>query len=152
MPRLEANTHPELYAAPPPFATCAQPSVAHLCRMGCPIDDDNGDIVPANFYIGEFEQLVMLAMLQLGSGCNALSLRELLSDVAGRRVSRGALYRTLDRLDGKGFIAWLLERGTPERGGHPRRLFRVTARGVAALRASRHALLTLWTGLESVLD
>jgi DNA-binding PadR family transcriptional regulator len=115
------------------------------------VDADNGDFVPHNVIIGEFEQLVLLVMLRLGGGAHALAVREGLSEAVGRRVGRGTLYRTLERLEEKGYVRWKLESGTPERGGHPRRLFMVTARGIAALRASRHTLLELWAGLEDVL-
>jgi DNA-binding PadR family transcriptional regulator len=102
-------------------------------------------------FIGEFEQLVLLVLLKLGSGAHALDVRAALSEAAGRPIGRGALYRTLERLEEKGYLRWKLEAGTPERGGHPRRQFAVTARGIAALRASRRTLLDLWTGLEDVL-
>lgn len=109
-------------------------------------------IVPKAFHLGEFEQYVLLATLQLGTQAYALPMRNRLTRTLGRRVARGALYRTLDRLDEKGYVDWEVERDAPSRGGHPRRLFRVTPAGVAALRASRRALIDLWGGLEGVLD
>lgn len=108
--------------------------------------------MPKSFFIGEFEQLVLLNLLQLGDEAYALPLRQRLSDVAGRKVARGALYRTLDRLEEKGMIGWDIEDDVPSRGGHPRRRYRVTATGVAALKAARDALLELWSGLEEVLE
>ena len=108
--------------------------------------------MPKSFFIGEFEQLVLLNLLQLGDDAYALPLRQRLSDVTGRTVARGALYRTLDRLENKALIRWELEEDVPRRGGHPRRKYKVTGDGVAALRASRDALLELWSGLEEVLE
>jgi DNA-binding PadR family transcriptional regulator len=70
---------------------------------------------------------------------------------ARRPTDRGALYKTLDRLEAKGFVAWTVEAGGPARGGHRRRLFSVTPEGVDALRRSRGALLNLWEGLEPLL-
>lgn len=102
-------------------------------------------------YLGEFEQMILLAVLQLGEKAFALSISRELDQRAGRRVSRGALYKTLERLEEKGFVVWGVEQPTPGRGGHPRRLFRVTRRGLAALRASRDALFRLWDGLDAVL-
>jgi DNA-binding PadR family transcriptional regulator len=61
------------------------------------------------------------------------------------------LYKTLERLEVKGFVEWEVEEATPDRGGHPRRLFTVTREGVAALRDSRDALFSLWKGLDTVL-
>lgn len=108
--------------------------------------------MPTNVFIGEFEQLVLLAILQLGDRAGALPIRQELARLAGRQCARGALYRTLDRLESKGFLKWQLEEGTPKRGGHPRRRFTVTPQGIAALKASRHALLRLWSGLEEILQ
>jgi DNA-binding PadR family transcriptional regulator len=105
-------------------------------------------------YIGEFEQMVLLAMLQQGDAAYAIGIREELERSAGREVSRGALYRTFDRLEAKGYISWELEDGSPvpERGGHPMRHFQVTEAGIEALRESRSALLKLWQGIEARLD
>ena len=80
------------------------------------------------------------------------AIREELLSVAQRRVTRGALYRTLERLEGKGLLSWHLEAAGPSRGGHARRSFSVTAAGTRTLRRSRHVLLSLWNGLEEVLS
>jgi PadR family transcriptional regulator PadR len=105
-------------------------------------------------YIGEFEQMVLLAVLQRGDEAYAVDVRKELERSAQRQVSRGALYRTFDRLEAKGYVDWELEDGNPipERGGHPMRKFRVTEAGLEALRNSRSALLKLWRGLDAVLD
>jgi DNA-binding PadR family transcriptional regulator len=95
--------------------------------------------------------MVLLAILRLEGDAHALAVLAELDERAGRRVSRGTLYKTLDRMEAKGYVAWTVEEATPERGGHPRRLFRVTASGVELLRTSREALVRLWTGLEPVL-
>ena len=107
-----------------------------------------------NSFIGEFEQMVLLAMLQQGERAYAIDVRKELERCAARSVSRGALYRTFDRLEQKGYVEWDLEDGSPvpERGGHPMRLFRVTEAGLEALRASRSALLKLWHGLDTMLE
>lgn len=102
-------------------------------------------------YMGEFEQMVLLTILQLDGGAFALPVLNELDERAGRRVSRGALYKTLERLEAKGLVSWELEEATPGRGGHPRRLFSVTPAGVAALQQSRDTLLRLWDGLEGIL-
>ncbi len=107
--------------------------------------------MPTTVFLGEFEQLVLLALLQLGDEAYALPLRKELTRVAGRNVTRGALYRTLERLDQKGYLTWETEEGVPKRGGHPRRRFTVTPQGIRVLRASRAALLELWAGVEEVL-
>jgi DNA-binding PadR family transcriptional regulator len=96
--------------------------------------------------------MVLLAVLQLEEQGYAIAVRRELEQRAGRAVSRGALYRTFDRLEAKGLLTWSLDDETPDRGGHPRRRFRVTDEGIAALRTSRQALFSLWEGLDAVLE
>jgi len=102
--------------------------------------------------LGELEQLVLLAVLRLGPEAFALSIARALERDAGRHLSRGALYTTLDRLELKGFIRWKPEPGGAERGGVPRRTYAVTARGLAMLRASRRVLQRMWRGLDGALE
>lgn len=104
---------------------------------------------PSN--LGEFEHVVLLAILQAGEQAFALSIIRELDRRAGRNVDRGALYKTLDRMELKGLVKWQTEPATPGRGGHRRRLFEVTPAGVRALRASRNTLFNLWEGLDTVL-
>ena len=116
------------------------------------VNDENGVASMTPSFLGEFEQMVLLSILQLDEKAFAVSVLRELDDRAGRQVSRGALYKTLERLEEKGMVSWEVEDATPDRGGHPRRLFRVTGEGVMALRASREALFRLWDGLEGVLE
>jgi len=102
-------------------------------------------------YLGEFEQLVLLATLRLSEDAHGPAIAGELEGRAGRRVSRGALYATLDRLEGKGFLTWSVDAPTPERSGQPKRRFEVTAEGLAALRASRQAVRNLEEGIEGLL-
>lgn len=102
--------------------------------------------------LGGFEQLVLLALLHLeDESAYAVPLRQLLQERAGRRVSRGALYTVLERLETKGYVSSEMGESTSARGGRPKRLFSVTPLGVAALRLSKETLTELWEGLESVL-
>jgi PadR family transcriptional regulator len=103
-------------------------------------------------FLGEFEQMLLLAAMRLGDDAYGARLMEELEASIGRRVSRGSVYVTLDRLEDKGWIASETSASRPERGGRPRRVVRVQPEGVAALRKSREALLTLWDGLEQALD
>jgi DNA-binding PadR family transcriptional regulator len=105
----------------------------------------------AKNYVGELEQMVLLAVLRLGEGAFAVAVMRELDGEVGRKVSRGSLYKTLDRLREKGLVRWHTEAGPPVRGGKPRRLFAVTPAGVSALRESREALLTLWDGVVGTL-
>lgn len=103
--------------------------------------------------IGEFELLVLLAILRASEAPYANRVREDLEANADRQVTRGALYRTLDRLATKGLIEWEIEpSGTPERGGHPMRRLSVTQEGVELAQASRDVLLRFFDGLGPVVS
>lgn len=103
-------------------------------------------------YLGEFEQLLLLAILRLGSEAFAPDIARELEAKAERSVSRGHLYTSLDRLEDKGLLRWKVASGTAVRDGLPRRAYTVTPGGVAALRASRDVLQRMWRGLEGVLN
>lgn len=103
--------------------------------------------------LGEFELLVLLSILRQEDAPYANRLREDLEVNADRSVTRGALYRTLDRLTEKGLVSWeLVPSETPERGGHPMRRLEVTSAGLEAVRRSRDVLLSFLDGLGPVLD
>jgi PadR family transcriptional regulator PadR len=101
--------------------------------------------------IGELEQLILLAILRLGPDAYGLSIARELDSQAGRRLSRGALYTSLDRLEAKGFVRWKLEPGGPERQALPKRVYSVLPRGVTALRSSQRILRRMWRGLDHIL-
>lgn len=101
-------------------------------------------------YLGELEQIVLLAVLRLGDGAYAVPILEQIEEQAGRKIARGALYTALDRLETKGCLRSRLGDPLPERGGRARRYFTVTPAAVRSLRASRAALMRLWRGLESL--
>ena len=102
-------------------------------------------------HLGEFEQLVLLASMRLDDEAYGIEIRRVLQDEGHRRVSRGALYKTLDRLCEKELLDWEVSESTPERGGLPRRRFRVTPEGVLALRRSKETLTRFWSGLEETI-
>ena len=103
--------------------------------------------------LGEFEFLVLLAVLRQREAPYANRVREDLAANAGRQVTRGAFYRTVDRLVEKGLLAWELEPSQiPERGGHPMRRLMVTDDGLGAVRETRSVLVTFLDGVGSVLE
>lgn len=102
--------------------------------------------------LGEFEQLVLLAILRLKDDAYGLGIRKELETRARRSVSRGAFYATLDRLERKGFVKWRAMPPTDSRGGLPQRRFEVTPAGVRTLRSARETLLSMWQGLDAVLE
>ncbi|MEM8931618.1 MAG: helix-turn-helix transcriptional regulator [Acidobacteriota bacterium] len=99
--------------------------------------------------VRDFELLVLLSILRQAEEPYANRVREDIERHADRKVTRGALYRTLDRLEDKGFVRWQLEASkVPERGGHPMRRLEVTAEGVAAAREQQDVLLRFFDGLR----
>jgi DNA-binding PadR family transcriptional regulator len=103
-------------------------------------------------YLGEFEQIVLLAILRLQDEAYAIPVREEIAARTGRSVARGALYTALDRLEAKGCLTSTMSEPLAARGGRSRRYYAVTPAGLSALRASRAALLKLWNGIESMLE
>jgi len=101
--------------------------------------------------VGQFQQVLLLAILRQGKTAFGLEVRTEIERCAHRTVSRGAFYTTLDRLVKKGILTW--EEATPSDPARtaPLRRFRVTPAGLEALRASRRALQALWRGLDEIL-
>ena len=103
-------------------------------------------------YPSEFEQMVLLAVLQAGDDAYGLEIRQELEARAGRKVSHGAAYVTLERLVKKGYAETWMGEPSSQRGGRAKRHFRVTAAGIAALRDSHEAMQGLRDGLEKFLE
>src|SRR5437867_2652368 len=99
-------------------------------------------------HLGEFEQIVLLAVLRLGDDAYGVPIRLEIETRTGRSITVGALYRTLDRLEAKGYVASSFSDPTPQRGGRSKRYFKVRAPGLRTLRASRESLAAMWEGLE----
>jgi len=92
--------------------------------------------MPKGNNLGDFEQLVVLALLRLGRTAYGMTVRRELEEVADRRVSLGAIYATLDRLEDKGLVTSILGGTGASRRGRAKRFFKVNASGVRALRSS----------------
>jgi DNA-binding PadR family transcriptional regulator len=103
-------------------------------------------------YLGELEHLLLLAILQCGDEAYTVPIRHVLAERSGRRITRGALYTSLDRLEAKGLVSSQLGEPLAVRGGRSRRYFAVTRTGLAALRTARAAVAGLSRGIESMLD
>jgi len=95
-------------------------------------------------YLGEFEQLVLWALVRLRENAYGMTIRRELEERTRRVVSIGSVYATLDRLEEKGYVRSRPGEATPERGGRARRYFALTATGAAALSAARTTLTGLW--------
>ena len=101
-------------------------------------------------YLGEFEHIVLLALLRIGSQAYGVTVRQEIQTRTRRDVSLGAVYATLDRLEAKGYVRSHRGDPTPERGGRSKRFFRVSGRGVAAVNRSQRALQSMTEGLALV--
>lgn len=102
--------------------------------------------------LGEFEQLVLLALLQIGDHAYGVPIREEIVRRTARDVSLGAVYKTLERLEARGLVSSSVGDPTPERGGRRKKFYRVEPRGMRALRASVKGLRRMLSGLEPLLE
>ena len=91
-------------------------------------------------YVGDFEQLVLLAVLRLGDGAYGMAVRREIEANSNRSVSLGAIYATLDRLEEKGLVSSALGPAARERRDRARRFFKVRAPGIRALQNALAAL------------
>lgn len=98
--------------------------------------------------LGEFEQLVLLAIVQLKDDVYGVPIADEIERRTGRSVSAAAVYVTLRRLEQKGLLSSTMSDPTPERGGKARRCVKVTPAGLDSLRASRQVLDRMWKGLD----
>ncbi|MCC6365639.1 MAG: PadR family transcriptional regulator [Bryobacterales bacterium] len=97
--------------------------------------------------LGEFEYLLLAAAARLGDDAYGAAIRQEVEDLTARRCSIGALYTTLDRLETKGFVETWMGDPTPQRGGRPKRMVRVTAEGIRAATEFYNAVLNVSRGV-----
>lgn len=97
--------------------------------------------------LGEFEHLVLLAVLRLGPNSYGMRVRREIAERTGRDVTIGAVYATLDRLAVKGLVTSTLSDPTPERGGRAKRSFRLTGAGAEALNRAQQDIASMVEGL-----
>ena len=99
-------------------------------------------------YLGEFEQIVLLAIVRLGDEAYGTSIRREIEARSGRQVTIGATYVTLDRLAAKGYLRAHDGAPTADRSGRAKRFFAVTPTGVRALEAARELQTRMWAGIR----
>jgi DNA-binding PadR family transcriptional regulator len=105
-------------------------------------------VMALNLSLGEFEQLILLAVLRLGDDAYGVSIRSEILACTRREVSPGALYTTLDRLECKGMITSTAGAPTPERGGRSKRFYKATPSGTQQLATAQRAFQKMLNGLE----
>jgi DNA-binding PadR family transcriptional regulator len=102
--------------------------------------------------LGEFEQLVLLAILRLGSDAYGVPIVQEIEERTGRSTSRAAVYVALRRLQSKGLVSSRLANPTPERGGKAKRYFHIEPAAIELVRESRRVLASMWEDLEPILE
>ena len=105
-----------------------------------------------NRNLGELEQLLLLAVLRVGDDAYGTSVRREIEARTGRKLTAGAVFTALERLERRGFVSSRMGDPTPVRGGKRKRYYRVEARGIDALRRSQHALQEMLEGLGARLE
>jgi DNA-binding PadR family transcriptional regulator len=103
-------------------------------------------------FLGEFEQVVLLAVLQLQGDGYGMSIRREIERRTDRSVSIGSIYATLERLGKKGYLGSREGEATPVRGGRARRHFSIKPEGTAALARTRAMIGAMWRGAEPEAD
>jgi PadR family transcriptional regulator, regulatory protein PadR len=98
--------------------------------------------------IGEFEQIVLLAIAHLRDDAYGIPIVEEIERRTGRSVARAAVYITMRRLEEKGLVSTWMGEASPERGGKPRRYAKLEPAGARALREARYAADRMWQGLD----
>src|ERR1700722_17313292 len=105
------------------------------------------ELMGTRSYLGEFELMLLLAVIHLGEEAYGVPISQELEQHRGRNVSVGSVYAALERLEAKGLIASTLGDPTPERGGKAKRYFRVTKEGLRQVRETRRVLTGLWRAI-----
>lgn len=105
-----------------------------------------------NQNLGEFEQIVLLAILRLKDEAYGVAIRHEIQTHTDRQTTPGALYTTLDRLEQKGLVASRLGAPTPERGGRAKRFYTVSSAGLTAVERAQRSYRSLLEGLHVLTD
>jgi PadR family transcriptional regulator PadR len=108
------------------------------------------ELMTERSYLGEFELMILLAVIHLGDEAYGVPISRELEAHRGRDVSVGSVYAALERLEGKGLIASSLGDPTPERGGKAKRYFRVTREGLRQVHDTRRVLKQMWRTLPEL--
>jgi PadR family transcriptional regulator, regulatory protein PadR len=117
-------------------------------RRNLPDYDNVVFVTMTHHGLGEFEQMVLLAIVHLRGEGYGIPILEEIERRTRRTVARAAVYVTLRRLEEKGFVSSWMSDPTPERGGKPRRYVKLTSDGARALREARQVTERMWHGLD----
>ena len=104
--------------------------------------------MPSEAVLGEFEQVVLLAILRVGEGAYGVAIHREIARCTGRDPAPGALYTTLDRLEDKRLVTSRYGDPSAKRGGRAKRYFAVTQDGVRAVARAQRGYQRLLKGLS----
>ena len=105
--------------------------------------------MPRNL-LTDFELMILLAALRVGDEAYGVQIAREIEVTGGRSVLLGAVYAALERLERNGLMSSRLGEPTGERGGRAKRFFRVTPRGLRAVKETQRALVSLWNGIPEL--
>jgi DNA-binding PadR family transcriptional regulator len=106
--------------------------------------------MPRRRYLGEFELMILLAVIRLGDSAYGVPISRELLETTGRDVALGSVYAALDRLEQKQLVSSMLGDPTPARGGRAKRYYRATAKGIREAKMTKKALSGLWRGMPQL--
>jgi PadR family transcriptional regulator, regulatory protein PadR len=106
--------------------------------------------MPKRGYLGDFELMVLLALMRLGEDAYGVPISREIEKQSGREVALGTVYAALDRLEEQRLVTSQLGEPTAQRGGRAKRYFRISKRGLREVRDARRALINLWKGLRDL--
>jgi len=101
-------------------------------------------------HLTDFELMILLAILRIGDDAYGVPIAREIEQTAKRTVMLGATYTCLDRLEENGLVASTYGDPTPERGGRAKRFFKITGKGLKAVKDTQRAFTALWSGIPQL--
>jgi DNA-binding PadR family transcriptional regulator len=108
------------------------------------------ELMSERSYLGEFELMLLLAIIHLGEEAYGVPISHVLEMHRGKVVAVGSVYAALDRLEAKGLVTSMLGDPTPERGGRAKRFFKMTKEGLRKVHQTRRVLTRLWQAIPDL--
>src|SRR3954470_11749478 len=104
----------------------------------------------ARQHLTDFELMILLSILRIGEDAYGVPIARQIEETGKRTVLLGAIYTALDRLEANGLVTSSYGDPTPERGGRAKRFFKVTAKGIKAVKEAQKAFTALWSGIPQL--
>ena len=94
--------------------------------------------------------MILLAILRIGDDAYGVPIAREIEQTAKRTILLGAIYTCLDRLEANGLVVSTYGDPTPERGGRAKRFFKITGKGLKAVKDTQRAFTALWSGIPQL--